>query len=47
MFKLKFKYKYATENEKTLVLCNGMVNITHYDYAVKGKEIFISCISQR
>ena len=46
-FKIKFKYKYAADNEKTTVICDGMVNTAHFDAAVKGTEVFLSCISVR
>lgn len=46
-FKIKFKYRYAADNEKTTVLCDGMVNVADFNRAVKGKEVFVSCISAR
>ena len=45
--KIKFNYRFALDNEKTAVLCNGMVWTGPFDAAVKGKEIFITCISQQ
>lgn len=45
MFKIKLNFKYAADNEKTFVLCAGNIDIADYTRAVKGKEIFINCIS--
>lgn len=44
-FKIKFNYRFALDNEKTAVLCNGMVWTGPFYAAVKGKEIFITCMS--
>lgn len=46
-FKIKFKYRYAADNEKTTVICDGMVNTAPFYAAVKGTEVFLSCISIR
>ncbi len=45
--KIKFNYRFALYNEKTAVLCNGMVWTGPFYAAVKGKEIFITCISSQ
>jgi len=46
LFKINFKYKVAGENEKTFIVCNGIVNTADFGAAVKGREIFIACISK-
>lgn len=47
MFKITFTYKIAGDNEKTNIVCNGMINTAHYDASVRNREIFISCISKQ
>jgi hypothetical protein len=47
LFKIKFNYRLAKENEKTAIPCLGIINIADFLAAVKGKEIFISCISNQ
>ncbi|MGN6533538.1 MAG: hypothetical protein ACTHK0_17485 [Ginsengibacter sp.] len=47
MFKIKFTYKVAVDNEKTNIVCNGMINTAPYDAAVRNREIFVSCISKQ
>lgn len=46
-FKIKFNYRFALENEKTAVLCLANIWTGPFYAAVKGKEIFITCISQQ
>ena len=46
LFKINFKYKVAGDNEKTFIVCNGMINTAWYDAAVRNREIFVSCISK-
>jgi hypothetical protein len=43
--KLLIKYRLALESEKTAVLCKANIYIAPFNTAVKGKEIFISCVS--
>jgi hypothetical protein len=43
--KIKFNYRFASETEKTAVLCLGSINTAPYDAAVKRKEIFMTCTS--
>lgn len=45
--KVNVSFRYAGNNEKTLIFCNGMINTADYDSAVKGKEILVTCISAR
>ncbi|MBK8712088.1 MAG: hypothetical protein IPL97_09485 [Niastella sp.] len=47
LFKINFKYKIAGDNEKTNIICNGMVNTAWYDAAIRNREIFVSCISKQ
>ena len=47
LFRIKFSYREVTDNEKTFVVCNGTINTAHFLASVKGKEIFISCISKQ
>lgn len=47
LFKINFKYKVATESEKTVIICSGMINTAWYDAAVRNREIFVSCISKQ
>jgi hypothetical protein len=44
-FKIKFNYRFALDNEKTAVLCIHNIMTYPFDAAVKGKEIFMTCIS--
>lgn len=44
-FKIKFNYRFAEENEKTAIICSWDINTAPFNAAVKGKEIFITCIS--
>jgi hypothetical protein len=44
-FKIKFNYRLALENEKTAVPCKANINTALFNAAVKGKEIFMTCIS--
>ncbi len=46
-FKIKFNYRFALENEKTAVICLANIWTGPFYAAVKGKEIFITCISQQ
>lgn len=46
-FKIKFNYRFALDNEKTFIPCLANIWIGPYYAAVKGKEIFITCISQQ
>lgn len=47
MFKINFNFKIAPDNEKTNIICNGMVNTADYTASVRNKEIFISCVSKQ
>ena len=47
LFRIKFSYREVTNNEKTFVVCNGMINTAHFFASVKGREIFILCISKQ
>lgn len=47
LFKLKFNYRLAGSNELSFVPCNGMINTAYFQAAVKGREIFVSCISNQ
>ncbi len=47
LFKINFKYKIAGDNEKTNIICNGMVNTAWYDAVIRNREIFVSCISKQ
>lgn len=47
MFNINFNYKIAPDDEKTNIICNGMVNIANYSASVRKREIFISCISKQ
>lgn len=44
-FKIKFNYRFALDNEKTAVPCLANIWTAPFNAAVKGKEIFITCIS--
>ncbi|MEJ7822825.1 MAG: hypothetical protein WKF85_10915 [Chitinophagaceae bacterium] len=44
-FKIKFNYRFALDNEKTAVPCLANIWTGPFYNAVKGKEIFITCIS--
>jgi hypothetical protein len=44
-FQIKFNYRFTPEVEKTAVLCLANIWTAPFDAAVKGKEIFITCIS--
>lgn len=44
-FKIKFNCRFALENEKTAVLCLHNIWTGPFYAAVKGNEIFITCIS--
>lgn len=44
-FQIKFNYRFALENEKTAIVCRGSIYTSPFDAAVKGKEIFLTCIS--
>ena len=44
-FKIKFNYRFAFDNEKTVFPCIDIINGAPFYAAVKGKEIFITCIS--
>lgn len=44
-FQIKFNYRFALENEKTAIVCRGSVYTAPFDAAVKGREIFITCLS--
>ena len=44
-FKIKFNYRFALDNEKTVVFCLANIWTAPFNAAVKGKEIFITCIS--
>ncbi len=45
-FKINFTYKLAADNEKTVLLCNGMTNTAAFNAAVRDREIFISCVTK-
>jgi hypothetical protein len=47
LFKINFTYKIAGDNEKTNIVCNGMINTAPYDAAIRNREIFVSCISKQ
>lgn len=47
LFKINFNYKIATDEEKTVIICSGMINTAWYDAAVRHREIFVSCISKQ
>lgn len=44
---IKFDYRFAFDNEKSAVLCKDNIYIAPFNSAVKGREIFITCISSR
>ena len=46
LLKINFKYKVVGDNERTNIICNGMVNTAWYDAAIRNREIFVSCISK-
>ena len=44
IFKITFAYKIAEINQKTNIVCNGMVNTADYTASIRNREILISCI---
>lgn len=46
LFKITFAYKIAGINEKTNIVCNGLVNTADYSASIRNREILISCISK-
>jgi hypothetical protein len=44
---VRFNYRFASDNEKTGVLCLANIWTAPFDAVVKGKEIFISCVSKQ
>lgn len=46
-FKIKMNYRLAGANEQTFVPCNGMINTADFYAAVKGREAFVSCLSNQ
>lgn len=47
LFKVNFNYKVPANGEKTIIVCNGMINTAHFDVAVREREIFVSCITKQ
>ncbi len=47
LFKINFMYKVTADNEKTFIVCSGLVNTADFGAAVRGREIFASCISKQ
>ena len=47
LFKINFKYKVAADNEKTTIVCPGNINTADFSAAVRGREIFVSCVSKQ
>ena len=45
LFKIKFNYRLAKDNEKTFVVCGGTINWADFLAAVKEREIITSCIA--